>query len=293
MTFSRYDAVKKLLKTTVFTYGRDVRSICLSPSRRVSVKELSRKQIDYRGTVKPPYFVLVIPAAAFCLGCWQVQRRDWKINLIKEMDSKTKSAPVDLPADLNELEHMEYHNVKVRGVFEHENEMYISPRQELGLQESGDRGGMVSSSHGIGSHVLTPLVVAEGIHAGIRIVVNRGWVPLKMQDPETRRQGQVEGAVDVVGVVRHTDKGAFLGDNAKDSRVWQSRDLYAIAEKLDALPVFLDADVASSVEGGPIGGQTRVNLRNEHMSYIVTWYSLSLATTLLWWYKFKRPLKLT
>lgn len=27
----------------------------------------------------------------------------------------------------------------------------------------------------------------------------------------------------------------------------------------------------STVPGGPIGGQTRVTLRNEHMQYIVTW----------------------
>jgi len=30
---------------------------------------------------------------------------------------------------------------------------------------------------------------------------------------------------------------------------------------------------ASTVPGGPIGGQTRVYLRNEHLQYIITWYS--------------------
>ena len=30
----------------------------------------------------------------------------------------------------------------------------------------------------------------------------------------------------MVGVVRHTDKGAFMGDNNKNTRVWQGRDLY-------------------------------------------------------------------
>lgn len=294
MTFPRYNSLKKLLKTGLLAYGKSVRTVCISSFRHVSVKELSNKRIDYRSAARGdvPYFVLIIPAAAFCLGCWQVQRREWKINLIKEMDSKTKAAPTDLPADLNDLEHMEYHNIKVRGVFEHDEEMYISPRMELGLQESGDRGGLVSGSSGIGAHVLTPLTVTEGIHKGIRIVINRGWVSLKMMLPETRQQGQVEGEVDVVGVVRHTDKGGFTGDSPKDSRVWQSRDLYAISEKLNTLPIFLDANVATSVKGGPIGGQTRVNLRNEHMSYIVTWYSLAVLTTAVWWFKFKRPLKL-
>lgn len=27
----------------------------------------------------------------------------------------------------------------------------------------------------------------------------------------------------------------------------------------------------STIPGGPIGGQTRVTLRNEHMQYIITW----------------------
>lgn len=47
-------------------------------------------------------------------------------------------------------------------------------------------------------------------------------------------------------------------------------------------PYFLDAKVESTISGGPIGGQTRVTLRNEHLSYIVTWFSLSGFTAFLW-----------
>lgn len=63
--------------------------------------------------------------------------------------------------------------------------------------------------------------------------------------------------------------------------------------------------LGTSVPGGPIGGQTNVQLRNEHLSYIVTWYvpepfgaqrshpisfcfrfSLSAFTTLMWLRKY-------
>lgn len=38
-----------------------------------------------------------------------------------------------------------------------------------------------------------------------------------------------------------------------------------------AEPVFLDASAESTVPGGPIGGQTRVSFKNDHMSYLITW----------------------
>lgn len=50
-----------------------------------------------------------------------------------------------------------------------------------------------------------------------------------------------------------------------------------------AAPVLLDATYESTVPGGPVGGQTRITLRNEHLSYLITWYSLSAATAFLWY----------
>ena len=29
--------------------------------------------------------------------------------------------------------------------------------------------------------------------------------------------------------------------------------------------------VATTVQGGPIGGQTRISLRNDHLQYVFTW----------------------
>ncbi|PIO37835.1 hypothetical protein AB205_0103900 [Aquarana catesbeiana] len=49
---------------------------------------------------------------------------------------------------------------------------------------------------------------------------------------------------------------------------------------------------ANTVPGGPIGGQTRVTLRNEHMQYIVTWYGLCAATTFMWFKKFVQKVPL-
>ena len=60
------------------------------------------------------------------------------------------------------------------------------------------------------------------------------------------------------------------------------RNVESLAEKFNTLPIFIDADEKSTITNGPIGGQTRVSLRNDHLSYLITWFSLSAATTLMW-----------
>ena len=44
--------------------------------------------------------------------------------------------------------------------------------------------------------------------------------------------------------------------------------------------------VENDLPGGPIGGQTLIQLRNEHLNYAMTWYTLSAVTALLWYFKY-------
>lgn len=53
------------------------------------------------------------------------------------------------------------------------------------------------------------------------ILINRGWVPVKCKDPKTRLGGQIDGEVDVVGVVRlHEDRPNFMPANKEGSNSW-------------------------------------------------------------------------
>lgn len=123
----------------------------------------------------------------------------------------------------------------------------------------------------------------------VTILVNRGFVPRKKVNPETRQQGQVLGEVDLVGIVRLTEnRKPFVPENNPERNHWYYRDLDAMAKITGTDPIFIDADFKSTTPGGPIGGQTRVTLRNEHMQYIITWYGLCAATSYLWFRKFVR-----
>lgn len=112
----------------------------------------------------------------------------------------------------------------------------------------------------------------------VTILVNRGFVPKKKVNPETRQKGQVLGDVDLVGIVRLTEtRKPFVPENSPEQNHWHYRDLEAMAKITGADPIFIDADFKSTIPGGPIGGQTRVTLRNEHMQYIITWLVLLLS----------------
>ncbi|XP_041368816.1 surfeit locus protein 1-like [Gigantopelta aegis] len=229
--------------------------------------------------------LLTLPAAAFALGTWQVQRWRWKLGLIADMEERTRTPAVPLPEDLDELPKLEYKKVTVRGTFDHSREMLIGPRSNVQTEYSGS--GLFQGSSNAGVYVVTPFKLAD---RDMTILVNRGWVPGNYTKGGKRIKGQTEGEVTITGVVRMNEKRNQFMPKADPKNIgyWMYRDVDAMAEAANAAPIFIDADLDSTVTGGPLGGQTRVSLRNDHFSYILTWYSLSAITFWMWYRRYRR-----
>lgn len=236
------------------------------------------------------WFLLLIPVTTFGLGSWQVKRRQWKMALIDDLMTLTNAEPIPLPLDPLELNSLEYRRVRVRGTYDHSQELYILPRSPVDPQKEAREAGTLASSGETGANVITPFHCTD---LGVTILVNRGYVPKQKIRPETRMKGQVESEVEVVGVVRLTEvRKPFVPNNDAERNRWHYRDLDAMSQVTGAVPIFIDADYASTVPGGPIGGQTRITLRNEHMQYIVTWYGLCAATSYMWYTKFIKKIRM-
>lgn len=230
------------------------------------------------------WLLLLIPVTTFGLGTWQVKRRQWKLKLIEDLQNLTSADPIALPTDPLELKVLEYRRVKVRGRFDHSRELYIVPRSPVDPEREAREAGRLSSSGESGANVITPFNCTD---LGITILVNRGYVPKNKMSPDTRMKGQVTEEVDLVGVVRLTEqRKPFVPQNNVEANRWFYRDLEAMAKVTGSEEIFIDAVLESTIPGGPIGGQTRVTLRNEHMQYIITWYGLCTATSYLWYTKF-------
>lgn len=236
------------------------------------------------------WLLLGIPAATFALGTWQIQRKAWKEDLIRTLKQRKNTTPTSLPSTLDEIEKLEYFPVHIRGQFQHDKEIYIGPRSLLVEGDAATQSALISKGQTTnqGYLVVTPFQLSDRNET---ILVNRGWVPAKNKDPRTRKQGQIQGEVDVIGVVRlHENRPNFMPKHQQGSNIWYYRDLEQMSNITGASPIFLDATTDFDVKGGPVGGQTRISLRNEHFSYIVTWYSLCGITSFMWYRQFLRKI---
>lgn len=246
-----------------------------------AIRESGKKDFTSAG-----YALLIVPFTAFCLGTWQIKRRKWKLSLIEELEARTTAKPVPLPDNLETIQDLEYKKVIVRGKFDHSKELYMMPRSPVSgtLPETLTRSGRKMPEQAqSGANVITAFHVDSAVHPDLKILVNRGWVPREKLKPETRKEGQIEDLVELVGVVRLNEKRQqFAPPNNVSKNHWFHRDLDAMSTELDTAPIFIDVDRKSTIPGGPVGGQTIVTLRNEHMSYILTWYTLSAVTLFMW-----------
>ncbi|XP_044766506.1 surfeit locus protein 1 isoform X2 [Coccinella septempunctata] len=166
------------------------------------------------------WLLLAAPATALALGTWQVQRKAWKENLIEHLKEKTKSDPVPLSENLDQLNEMEFRPVYARGQFLHEKELHMGPRSLLIRGDAQDQRGLMSEygSTNQGYLIITPFKL-EGQNK--TILVNRGWVPRNNKNPASRKEGQVEDVVDIVGIVRlQENRPNFMPKNDELKNQW-------------------------------------------------------------------------
>jgi surfeit locus 1 family protein len=205
------------------------------------------------------------------LGLWQLERRAWKEALIAQIDARANASPTPLPnaADWPLLapQDYEYRHVALSGTFEHGKEALVF------RTAPNDKGG----TQGPGYLVLTPLRLASGAY----VIVNRGFVPLDLKDPQKRAAGQVEGEVQITGLMRPPEpRNLFTPADNPDKGQYFTRDPVLIAQHFAlgrAAPFSIDADDLPVHGGWPRGGATVTAIPNNHLSYALTWFGLAAA----------------
>ena len=107
-----------------------------------------------------------------------------------------------------------------------------------------------------------------------------------MKNAATRAEGQVAGEVSIVGLARlNRDVQWYMPKNNTVKNVWFTPVLSQMASFMGVsapIPLFVDADEAVNQGGYPIGGQTVLNMPNNHLDYALTWYGLALVLLVIY-----------
>lgn len=220
--------------------------------------------------VKPrpvPLIMTIGAVALMCgLGVWQLQRLAWKDELIYRIETAKEKPPLEsLPHTKEELEKLAFHRVQLEGEYRNNQEFHLAARYDHGV---------------LGYHVLTPFQLADGR----LVLLNRGWVPTAKKNPTTRQEGQIEGKVSVIAMVRtDRDRNWFTPQNQPGKNIWFAKDINEINDysKRELAPYALDVLYDTPPGGLPKPFDGNLTPRNDHLGYAITWFSIGLSCLII------------
>jgi surfeit locus 1 family protein len=136
------------------------------------------------------------------------------------------------------------------------------------------------------------------LSSGETVVINTGFVQNTMQDRAQEDRAVkplVSGeAVTLTGYLRFPEKaGALTPSENPTNRLWFTRDHLAMARALGwdkqgspLAPFYIDLEAPAPASGIPKPGPLDVHLKDDHLQYAITWFSLAGAVMIafaVWW----------
>ena len=218
-----------------------------------------------RASIGPALFGFVGIAVLLTLGFWQVQRLQWKENLLADIDARISARPENLP-QFPEPSIDNFRAVSLSGRIAGDPLHVLTSRQ----------------GHGPGYRVVSAFETG-----GRRVLLDRGFVV------ESRKGMASENADLVVeGNLHWPDEWDRIFTPEPDEDLWFARDVKRMAAALDTEPVMIVARNSggdkSFVIPWPVDSH---GIPNNHLQYAATWFSLAaawLAMTAYWVWRIGR-----
>ncbi len=212
--------------------------------------------------------VVLIAGLFVNLGFWQLRRLEEARQENQLLTARLALPPEDLEVMLQavgeDLAAIEYHPVTVSGVFDPSGEVLLRSRTLDGVA---------------GFHVVTPLLTASGD----AVLVNRGWVPMEMDEPPVPA-APPDGQVVVEGLVRLSQERSGLGpvDPAEGELALLSRlDIPRIQQQSEdeLAPVSVDLTSVDPAAGDlPVPmGPPPTDDEGNHLAYAIQWFAFAVV----------------
>jgi cytochrome oxidase assembly protein ShyY1 len=247
---------------------------------------MNRRRLEF-GRLGFGLFTLAMVAAFVTLGLWQLQRRVEKHALIAALTERLAAAPISLPpsAQWNVLTPTadEFRRVTFSAT-------YAKPDAMVYASGSAIREDMTGP--------VTWAFLPARLPSGETVAVNTGFVENTMQDRavEDRAVARLvnDQPVMLTGYLRFPESGGPFTPAANiGKRLWFARDVADMAKQLGwgegesrLAPFYIDLESPVPPNGIPKPGPLHVHLKDDHMQYAITWFSLAFAVMIafgVWW----------
>ena len=211
--------------------------------------------------------VVTLAITFVSLGMWQLRRNDERRLDNAVGDARISEEATSLLTLIEgagaDVVTLEYRRVSVTGVFDPANEVLIRSQVSLG---------------NAGFHVVTPLVLP----GGEAVLVNRGWIPLVLDQVPVGDAPPPQGEVTVEGWIhRSQTRGAFGPTDPPDGRLTTLNrvDVDRIAAQVpyQVVPVYL-VEIAAS--GGALPtpvAHPAFDDNGPHLAYAIQWFGFAVV----------------
>jgi len=233
-------------------------------------------------------FTLLMVAVFAGLGIWQLQRRVEKHALIARLNERLAAAPETLPVSAQwpslTPAKDEFRRVSFTATY--------APLPDAMVYSAGS--AVRDDVSGPGTWAFLPAQLA----GGNTVVVNAGFVQNTMQDRAQQdravRRLITGDPAEFTGYIRFPESaGALTPPESLTKRLWFTRDHLAMARALGwgeggkaVAPFYIDLEAPVPESGIPKPGPLSVRLKDDHMQYAITWFTLALAVVIafgVWW----------
>ncbi|WP_407160767.1 SURF1 family protein [Bradyrhizobium sp. STM 3557] len=231
--------------------------------------------IGGRGTRAFAAFTALMVAIFIGLGVWQLARRAEKHALIAALEARITAAPVPLPPSA-EWPALNAANDEFRRV------TFTATYLKLPDAMVYSAGSAVREDvSGPGTWAFLPARLASGE----TVVIDTGFIANTMQERSVEDRAAAKlitgEPITLAGYLRFPESAGLLtpADN-RDKRLWFTRDHLAMAKALgwgEVAPFYIDLETPVPDNGIPKPGPLTPHLRDEHMQYAITWFSLAAA----------------
>jgi surfeit locus 1 family protein len=221
------------------------------------------------------------------LGVWQLQRRVEKHALIATLDQRLAEPPGALPPPSQWVALTaasdEFRRVQFQAT-------YASVPDAM-VYSSGS--AVRDDVSGPGTWAFLPARLA----GGEIVAINTGFVQNTMQDRAQQDRAVkpllTNAPVTLTGYLRFPEQAGLLTPQQNlANRLWFTRDHLAMADALGwgkggtVAPFYIDLESPVPANGIPKPGALEVHLKDDHMQYAITWFSLAGAVVIafgVWW----------